>query len=212
MSEFTSGTILLAKDREVVRKHAVKGSVIMQLNDKFIAYLTEDNYIGELVPESIIQLSQEIPLLYFYNFEDHHWGYRLLVQGEEVGDLHIAYEYEEEIAYSIAKKKYPDMGFNELYFGGLLEEIREELEAGSVFKESFEAIFNNCRLELFSLLAVSDEQISRLKGILNTDYINHDISEGMELADEFKTILGIEEMSFIRHERVVESGEYDELF
>lgn len=76
---------MLAKDKEAVRKYAVKGSVMLQLNDKFVVYLSEDVYIGEIIPESMIQLSQEIPLLYFYNFEDHHWGYRLLVQGEKAG-------------------------------------------------------------------------------------------------------------------------------
>lgn len=211
MSEFTSGNILLSEARETVRKHARKGSAIVQLNDKFITYLTEDIYIDEQVPGHIVELSRETPVLYFYNFGDHHWGYRLLVQGKEEASLHISYEFEEEVAYQIAEERYPDKEFDELLFGGLMEELKEELEANAIFEERFEAIFNKCHPELFSSLHVSEEQISSLREILNTEYIHHDVDEGMELVEEFKRILGIEEMSY-RHDRILDNGEYDELF
>ena len=212
MSEFTSGHILRVEDRDIVRKHAVEGSVIMQLNEHFIAYLTSDVYNQEPVPGHILGLSQEAPVLYFYNFEDHEWGYRLIHKGAEVAKLHIAYEYEEAIISSIAIERYPEKSFRELLFGGILQKVREELEAGSLFEEKLEELFNDSRPGQFQLLGASAAQIEKLRDILNINFINHDINEGMELTDEFKQAIGIEEMSFIRHERVVESEQYDEIF
>lgn len=212
MSEFTSGHILRAEDRDFVRKHAVEGSVIMQLNEQFIAYLTSDVYNQQPVPEHIQRLSQEAPVLYFYNFEDHEWGYRLIHKGTVVAALHIAYDYEEAIISNVAIERYPEKSFRELLFGGVLQKVREELEAGSLFEEKLEELFNDSRPEQFQLLGASGAQIEKLREILNINFINHDINEGMELSDEFKQILGIEEMSFIRHERIVESERYDEIF
>lgn len=210
MSEFTSGNILLSEAREVVRAHARKGSGIVQLNDKFIAYITEDIYIDEQVPGYIVELSRETPVLYFYNFGDHHWGYRLLVQGKEEASIHISYEFEEEITYEIAEERYPDKAFDELFSDGFMEELREELVANAIFEERFEATLNHCHPELFSLLNASEEQIVRLREIFNTEYIHHDIDEGMELVEEFKSILGIEEMIY-RNDRISDDGDYDEL-
>ncbi|WP_054939170.1 hypothetical protein [Paenibacillus ihuae] len=212
MSEFTSGHILRAEDRDIVRKYAVEGSVIMQLNEQFIAYLTSDVYNQLPVPEHIQQLSQEAPVLYFYNFEDHEWGYRLIYRETETAKLHIAYEYEEEIISKTAMGRYPEKSFRELLFGGTLQKIREELEAGSLFEEKLEELFDDSRPEEFQLLGASGTQIEKLREILNINFINHDINEGMELSDEFKQALGIEEMSFIRHEHIVESKRYDEIF
>lgn len=212
MSEFTSGHILRTEDKDIVRRYAVEGSVIMQLNERFIAYLTSDVYNQEPVPEHIRLLSQEAPVLYFYNFEDHEWGYRLIYRGTEAAKLHIAYEYEEAIISSVAMERYPEKSFRELLFGGILQKIREELEAGSLFEEKLEELFNDSRPEEFRLLGASGAQIEKLREILNINFINHDINEGMELSDEFKQALGMEEMSFIRHERIVESERYDEIF
>ncbi|MNN43778.1 hypothetical protein D3C81_1580330 [compost metagenome] len=109
-------------------------------------------------------------------------------------------------------ERYPEKSFRELLFGGILKKIREELEAGSLFEEKLEELFNDSRPEEFRLLGASGAQIEKLREILNINFINHDINEGMELSDEFKQALGMEEMSFIRHERIVKSERYDEIF
>ncbi|WP_342564609.1 hypothetical protein NST84_05405 [Paenibacillus sp. FSL R7-0345] len=212
MSEFTSGHILRAADRDIVRKYAVSGSVIMQLNEQYIAYLIEDTYNSGPAPEHIQLLSEEAPVLYFYNFADHEWGYQLIHQGKEIATLHIAYEYEEEMVLHTAEVRYPESDFRELLFGGTLEKIREELESASVFEQKLQELFDNSRPEQFQLLGASGEKIEQLLEILSISFINRNINEAMELSDKFKEILGIEEMSYIRHERVVESEEYDELF
>lgn len=212
MSEFTSGHILRATDRDIVRKHAVSGSVIIQLNAQCIAYLIEDTYNSGPAPKHIQLLSAEAPVLYFYNFADHEWGYQLIHQGKEIATLHIAYEYEEEIVFHTAEERYPESDFTELLLGGTLEKIREELEAASVFEQKLEELFNDSHPEQFQLLGASGEQIEQLREILSLSFINRNINQAMELSDKFKEILGIEEMSYIRHERVVESEDYDELF
>ncbi|AIQ45395.1 hypothetical protein R70723_05400 [Paenibacillus sp. FSL R7-0273] len=212
MSEFTSGHILRAADRDIVRKHAVRGSVMIQLNEQYIAYLIEHTYNSGLAQEHIQLLSEEAPVLYFYNFADHEWGYQLIHQGKEIAALHIAYEYEEEMVLHTAEERYPESDLTELLLSGTLEKIREELESASVFEQKLGNLFNDSRPEQFQLLGASGEQVVQLCEILSHSFIHRNINQAMELSGKFIEILGIEEMSCIRHERVVESEEYDELF
>lgn len=86
-----------------------------------------------------------------------------------------------------------------------------ELEENNVFEEEFKRVFDGCNIEAFRLFGCNDEQINQLNSILNVDYINNGIEKNMSLAEEFKSIIGISEMFFVRYDRVVEYEEYEEL-
>lgn len=105
MSEFTSGHLLLASHKESIRKHAIPGSLIKELDDKWVAYLTRnDNYLEyQEAPYYIYQLSNDAPALNFCNFSDHFWGYRIFSKGKEIAYLRISYEFSEEIIIEVLK-------------------------------------------------------------------------------------------------------------
>lgn len=198
MSEFTSGHLLLASHKEVVRKYAIPGSIIKELDEKWIAYLTsDDNYLEQLEgPDVIYQLSKEAPVLNFCNLGDHLWGYRIFNNGQEVAYLRISYEMEEEIIIKIFEERYPDKDILKLY-GGYHEEISQEVLENGILEDEIEHLFDKSNASAFKLFDISDEQIEKLKSILNATYYKEHKNLYL-FVEEFKDIIGIGEISWIR--------------
>ncbi|WP_017811971.1 hypothetical protein [Paenibacillus shenyangensis] len=215
MSEFTAGNIILAAHKEMVKDQLPSGTAIYRLNDKWITWLTKDDgHIADhnhKAPAYIYRVSDRVPVLYFYNAEDHWWGYQVFDQGKEIARLHFSFEYEDELVYKIAKKRYPESSSSDLLFSGKLEDLYTELKESNIFEEEFKRVFDDCNTEAFRLFGCNDEQINQLNNILNIDYIENGIEKNMSLAEEFKSIIGIPEMFFVRYDRVLESKEYEEL-
>ncbi|KRE92156.1 hypothetical protein ASG89_33435 [Paenibacillus sp. Soil766] len=210
MSEFTSGNLFLNTNWEIVKQLAPSGALLKQLNKEWMLLLTKDNYMEDYeAPEYIYNISKQAPILYFYNFEDHFWGYRLFYGGEEVADVHISLEFEEEILHEIAMERNPDKKFSQLLFSGILDGLREELKSNNTFEEEYKYIFDRSNVDKFSLFGLDEIQINSLKRLLNIENAQ-DIGAAFHIKDDFKKALDIEEMSWIRHERILESQEYEE--
>ncbi|MBD0381454.1 hypothetical protein [Paenibacillus sedimenti] len=212
MSEFTSGHLLLAGHKEAIRKNAVPRSLIKVLDEKWIAYLTRnDSYLEyQEAPDYIYQLSYDAPVLNFCNLSDHFWGYRIFNGGQEVAYLRISYEFLEEIIIEIFKERYPEKEILELY-GDMHEEISKEVIENGIFDEAIEHLFDESNVSAFKLFDISEKQIDKLKSILNPSYFREH-KKIYQLVEEFKEIIGINEMSWIRHERVEEDEGYEEIF
>ncbi|MBB3073514.1 hypothetical protein FHS14_006573 [Paenibacillus baekrokdamisoli] len=203
----------MASQKEAIRKHAVPGSLIKVLDEKWVAYLThDDNYLEyQDAPDYIYQLSNDAPVLYFTNFSDHFWGYRIFSNGQEIAYLRISYELPGEIIHEILQERYPDKEIFELYDDDLQEEISKEVFENGILDDAIEQLFDECNVSAFKLFDITNEQIEKLRLILNPTYYREH-KKLFNLVDEFKEIVGINEMSWIRHERVEEKEDYEEMF
>ncbi|MNI59314.1 hypothetical protein D3C73_1144710 [compost metagenome] len=124
--------------------------------------------------------------------------------------MRISYEFPEEIIFEVFEERYPDREILDLY-GELHEEISKEIIENGILDDAVEQLFNECNVLAFKLFDITDEEIDKLSSILNPIYFR-DHKKIYQLVEEFKEIIGIHEMSWIRHERVKEDGDYEEIF
>ncbi|MBE7896940.1 hypothetical protein G7L40_16360 [Paenibacillus polymyxa] len=206
MSELTSGSLSLLKYKEAILKH--DPVYAEDLNDKWFVFITKDTEESEEIPESLFQISEKIPVLYFYNFEDHCWGYRVVYNSQEIASLHISYVLLDTSIIKLAEQRYPEEDHIEfLYVDPRGDKIRieliEEVLRSNEYNEKIAKQFTNCNLETFRFFELDNEQIKQLEDILNNSYYTQLESEH-ELVEEFKELLNIEEMSWIRADRMNE--------
>jgi len=140
MSEFTYGSLTSGNDRTLLKKYCPRGSAICRLNERWTAFFTEEDGVISS-PNNILELSKEMPVFYFYNLEDHCWGYQIWSQGEKVSSLHFSYEFEAELLFSVAQKRYPDQKniasflFEDEEGQSIYEQIESELSDPAFFEK-----------------------------------------------------------------------------
>lgn len=200
MSEFTSGCLVLNNDtskRALINKAEVQKTY--QLNDNWIVFLSSDTYINEDFPKSILEISTEIPILYFYNFEDHCWGFKIISNRNEITSFELSYEIKDNMVINLAQERFPDEDIIEFLYidengGKIREEIEREIESEywGVVREQYSSL----DIEKFKLFHLSDESIETLKMIMNVEYLQK-LELPHDLVDEFKKAIGFPEMSWI---------------
>jgi hypothetical protein len=130
----------------------------------------------ENAPSFIYELSKEAPVLYFCNFGDHFWGYRIFSAGREAAYLRFPYELEEEALIAFFKAKYPARDILELY-GEDYDEIRAAfLEEGGL-EHAEQELFQECHVEAFRLFEVPEERIAMLRSMLTA---NNELTGGQK--------------------------------
>jgi translation elongation factor EF-G len=196
MSEFTFGFLVRNTEQNQQFVKEIANTVLMKpLNSDWVVF----NYEDWDVPQSILTLSKSTPVLLFHNAEDHGWGFEIFQNGEGISKLDISYEMEEEFIMKEFEKRNPDMDdyVEFLYMDPEGQEIyaklKEELDLSGKVKEQFDS----CDTNAFKLLSVEEEQIKELNTILNPSYLLS-LEDIFELVEEFKSILNMEEMSWIR--------------
>lgn len=210
MSEFTSGSLVLNND---IYKNTLlinpRVQNIYQLNDNWIVFLTNDTYLDNDFPKSIIEISKEIPILYFYNFEDHCWGFRIVINGEEATSFELDYELRNRMVIDLAQKRYPDKDIIEFLYideegSTLRKEIEEEIDSN--FWDSLRSKYAGLDIEKFKMFNFSEEIIQKLCRLMKIEYLQT-LSLQHNLVDEFKNIIGIQEMSWVRADRAEKLNE-----
>ncbi|WP_156889574.1 hypothetical protein [Paenibacillus harenae] len=204
MSEFTSGHLMLSAHRETISRHIRNEVITIPLNHKWAAFFTpNDQYLEyEDAPSFIYELSKDAPVLYFCNFGDHFWGYRIFSAGREEAYLRFTYELEEEALVEFYKAKYPTRDILALY-GEAYDEVHAAfLEQGGL-KHAKQVLFQESHVEAFRLFEVPEEQIAKLRGMLTA---NNDSTgdQKFDLVDQFKACIGMEEMSYLRYDQLLE--------
>ena len=99
MAEDAEGVVFLKRDIEKVRD-ALKSfskSFIRELNDKWAAFFVPDRYYLPEVQAKLLDMSRDIPLLYYLDTEDYGWVFRLYWQGSVKASLEVNYELFEEL-------------------------------------------------------------------------------------------------------------------
>lgn len=206
MSEFTSGCLTLVKYKEWLTE--LSPTYMTELNDEWLVFITKDTFVDEDIPDSLYEISNKFPVMYFYNFEDHCWGYSIVSNSQEVANVHVSYELEYTMLMSLAEERYPEEDPNEFLYDDvngskIRENLEEELQNSKQYKELINQQFLNCNVDSFKLFGISDEQINELVGILTSDYLMQ-LESDHQLVEEFKEILHIQEMSWIRSDRIDE--------
>lgn len=199
MSEFTFGFLVRnTEQNQQFVKELANTSLMKPLNSDWLVF----NYEDWGVPKSILTLSKSTPVLLFHNAEDHGWGFEIYQNGEEISKLDISYEMEEEFILKEFEKRYPDIEdyVEFLYMNPEGQEIyamlKEELDISEKVKEQFDS----CDINAFKLLSVDGDKIKELNTILTPSHLLS-IEDIFELVEEFKRILNMEEMSWIRPDR-----------
>lgn len=205
MSEFTSGNLILAKNRNLVEEYRVEGMKISDLNSKWMVLLTEDVYIESEVPKYIIDISERTPIMYFFNYEDHGWGYRIFHNGEEVSKLTIDYELGYTMVLEKAEEKYTEEDdiINFLHSSDIgrevYNEIVQEVINSSEYYSVVEKQFSHKNVENFKLFDIDGEDINKLIDLLTIDNYSK-IDQLLELVNVFKKIVHINEMEWINYD------------
>ncbi|MFS1512660.1 hypothetical protein VQL36_09510 [Chengkuizengella sp. SCS-71B] len=205
MSEFTAGSLALKKSMQKVEQHSTVTSV-QEINDNWIVFITNDTSVSDIVPESVFEISKEFPILYFFNFEDHCWGYYIILQGKIVANISFSYEEENTAVVRLAEERHPDEDIMELLYiepnaKELYNKLLFEVKDNPEYLRKIEEQLENKNVEFFKLFNIPDEVITKLEYILSAEYWNN-LKNKHDLVEEFKQLLEINEMRWIRSDRV----------
>lgn len=155
----------------------------------------------------MMRIFLDCPILYFYNLEDHCWGYEVWNRGHRQSYLHISYEMESELLFKIAAEQYPEIEhigaflYEEDEGQRIAEEIQEQLRDHDRFEKEVSRLFESVQMDDFRLFHVSEEVLVGLKQLLTADvYLLYDNKH--MIVEEFKQWLNIEEMSWLRFDRI----------
>ncbi|MDQ0888658.1 hypothetical protein QFZ81_003746 [Paenibacillus sp. V4I9] len=203
MSEFTFGNIVRTVNRSIICENLPSGTPIMQLNEEWLAFFTEND--GEQRSSDLAEeISKHCPILYFYNLEDHCWGYEILNGGDVLSTFHFSYELESELLFDIASDRYPDIKrittflYNTEEGKKVLDEIQSQLQDPSFLEIEVRKHFESVNVDDFKFFELEGEIIDELRKLLIADtYLNGEY----DAIDRFKTLLDIEKMCWIRYDR-----------
>lgn len=202
MSETTFGYLFLKRDEEKIRQspppkmvldEGLKKSfmvlrlkqgmqnippfVISPLNEKWSVLIIEeistDDPSKARLEKWVLEISQNCPILHFYNADVYGWGYELFVGGKNVASVDVDYEG--------------------LYVARRIDENNQESRAELFAARAKQ--YENKNLSEFAVFDIEPIILNKLDRILTADrYLGHDIWDQVE---EFKRHLEISEMTFI---------------
>lgn len=198
MSEFTYGNLIATKNHQFIRYFCPAGTAILPLNDKWTAFFTSDD--GEMESSIFIEkMSNHCPILYFFNLEDHGWGYEIWSKGQMISSLDFSYELEIVLMYNMAYEMYPDIDRFSKEGRAVFEELESKLQDDLFFEKAVRKHFETVNVDAFHLFELDTSAIDGLREILRPEtFLNREVGA----VERFKQLLDIEDMSWIRFDRV----------
>lgn len=158
-----------------------------------------------------LDISQKCPICYFFNYEDHGWGYRIFQDRKELANMHISYELEFNAIVKIVQEKYPGeediiefLCFSE-EGKGMYKQVRQEITESKTYINSLENQFINCNVNAFKIFDISESVIDKLRTILTSEYLLK-LESIFNLVEEFKESIGISEMEWMSFNYLVDKG------
>ncbi|MGO4547358.1 hypothetical protein AB4Z29_21475 [Paenibacillus sp. 2TAB23] len=201
MSEFTAGNLTLVSFKEQITSDQL--SYIKELNEDWLVFFTDETGVSDEPSEAVNDLSGDVPVLFFHNAEDHGWGYRIIHKKELLAKVDVNYELEESMLMQLVEKRHPDIDdpIELLYIDDEGEALRarymEEISASSELQQAIALQFSSRNVEHFKLFNIDAEKIQKLNGLLT--YENWlQLESPWQLVEQFKELLNLEEMSWIR--------------
>jgi hypothetical protein len=214
MSEFTYGLLYRSSDAAALDPLLDNLAFVNDhdiLNDTWhVATLDQDAYGLLAQPEGtwpedfdihtqLQEVSQAAPLLFFYNAEDHGWGYQLLHQGREVACFDLSYEADYFIAEAALKTAHPDQDIHQCCTADEWETAHKEARASSTYLSQLRKGRLTANPAQFAVFGLAPKALSDLDALLSESSLLHALGGEafFTLVERFKAILGIEEMSWI---------------
>lgn len=197
MSEFTYGNLITTKNQHFIRSFCRSGTAVLPLSDKWTAFFTNDD--GEMgSPKYIENMSNQCPVLYFFNLEDHGWGYEIWNDGQMISSLEFHYELEDFLLYEMAYEMYPDIDRFSKEGEVVFEELESKFQDDLFFEQAVRKHFETVNMDAFHLFELDTTAMDGLREILRPEtFLNR---EG-DAVERFKQLLDIEDMSWIRFDR-----------
>lgn len=169
MSEFSSGTLILRKNKDFFKDIDINDSIIKDISKSWTVLLIKDYYIeSEIIPQYLLDISKGCPILQFENFEDGGWMYRILYDGRQVANLAISYEIADKFIFDLIEKSNPEIDdiTEYVYFDeeGKREYslIPENIRNNEDYLKSIEEQFINSNVKEFKLFDFPEKIIDSL--------------------------------------------------
>jgi hypothetical protein len=206
MSEFTNGYVLLASDKDKLETHfealsLMKKDYIPQpLNTKYLGLFIDVSTILDELALHIwaMNCSNQFPIMYFDNAEDHGWTYKLYSEGQLGSQITVNYGLEDEMVFKLLEKELGHHDVGEYYAHNDMDAYYEKVHASRAYKQAIKAMYSNLNLSAFRVFGIDSEKIQQLKSILtSTSY--HVFEERKRQVIKFKEIIGIPEMEWISY-------------
>lgn len=211
MSEFTAGLLYLNEDAEQIDLQLDGLEYITDhdvLNDRWnVAILTLDAWQALAEPGGrnastvrlILAVSRQAPLLFFYNAEDHGWGYRLYHRGEETARFDLSYEADYYLAEAALRRAHPGQDVHDVCSGEAWEAAQNEARQSEAYLTQLRNGIAHAQPEAFRAFGLTDDAIAELRSLLSEASLMEALrgDNFQEPAERFKTLLEIEEMSWL---------------
>lgn len=209
MSEFVAGVLFRRKDTasllEILNDETHIKDYEDELNDEWCGFLLlEDPYLFHSETVAFVkQASEHAPLLYFFNAEDHGWGYRAFDRGEEVAHFRVDYEANYRLAKAQLEAQHPGQAVHDCsvvssqgWEGALTEARGSDAFVGQVREH-----VANAHPEKFASFDIDARQLAELKMLLSEHRVlgalRHEGGAAFELVARFRQLLNIDEVQWM---------------
>jgi hypothetical protein len=195
MSYFTDGLAVLKSDTpklQVALSDLKHPYVFADLSEKWVAIVLEQP--DDPARPWVEKYSHEFPMLWFYDAEDHGWGYIIFHEGEEKASLEVSYELDGGFWNQIVRLLYPDV--RDIYSDldpAIATQIRELIEKSQGLRKAVEQQYLYANPDAFTIFGFDEEQIDQIREIVQPVapriYDPHAV-------DEFKKRLDLRQMDW----------------
>lgn len=137
----------------------------------------------------MLAVSRSLPILYFYDAEDHGWGYEVLAEAASVARCDIDYE----LSYRLGLEMEPSL--RATVAGGQMEQAESVLETvrqTERFRRKVSEGLARANPDEFARFGLEPATIARLHELLTPDSVIRD-DESHELVIEFRRLIGLNE-------------------
>jgi len=173
MSEFTAGVLFLKPSLERVEK-AMQGFslpfIVRPLNNQWGALFIEgDNYEYPPIQPKLVEISRDVPLLYFENPEDSGWGYAVYTNGTQAASLSVSYDLDWNMTLDLAEQRYPNEDYYVEEFGETWQELTNEVLASSDYRDEVAQQFRNRNLPVLQIFGIDTNAVNALEKAISVE-------------------------------------------
>lgn len=225
MSEFTAGLLYLSGDanrisaaleenadfvegREELDEHwhvmllDFSAHGLLALADADLAGMNgQERAEFDALNDALKELSKAAPILYFYNAEDHGWGYRLYHQGQRVARADLDYEADYRIAEAAILAQHPGRDIFDPAVATLAawKAVHDAARRGAGFTAAVGAALALAHPEAFACFGFPPQILQGLFALLDPAAVlaAYRDEKIFTLVHEFKKLLGIEHMTWL---------------
>ncbi|MDO3412194.1 hypothetical protein QWJ34_20695 [Saccharibacillus sp. CPCC 101409] len=201
MSEFTWGHLILNRDLDKVE--AFRPVKVKTLNDKWSVFFTPESRIGDDRTAEVLKAESDIPILSFENAGDYGWGFAITRGGKVLSRFELSYMAEDQDLVELTERDYPGEEPSELLYmsensSKIYAEMLGKLRAVYPLRQRIEKWLAPFSADAFREFDLSEEQVERIGRLLNADHLTQVWEkEVLKIVEQFKEIVGIEEMNWI---------------